>query len=78
MKMDGEGCENTIVTARFLPPCVIEVHDGTVLANLRRRFGLTVLPQKENWIAQNFLAQKNDDILPQGIDNHGTVQRRPT
>ncbi len=78
MKMDGEGCENTLVTARSLPPCVIEVHDGTVLENLRRRFGLTVLPQRENWVAQNFLAQKDDDILPQGIDNHGTVQRRRT
>jgi predicted RNA methylase len=60
MKMDGEGCENTLLTADTLPPCAVEVHNRAVLDGLTRSFGLTVLPQKENWIVQNFLEPKDD------------------
>ncbi len=60
MKMDGEGCENTLLTADTLPPCAVEVRNRSVLDGLTRRFELTVLPQKENWIVQNFLEPKDD------------------
>ena len=59
MKMDGEGSEDALVTARSLPPCAIEVHHKAVLDTLVERFGLRVLAQKENWIVQNFLEGKN-------------------
>jgi hypothetical protein len=58
MKMDGEGCEDLLLKADRLPPCAIEVHDGAVLDRLRGKFGLKVLPQKENWIAQNFARKR--------------------
>jgi hypothetical protein len=55
MKMDGEGCETQLLTVNSLPPCAIEVHDKIVVDGLRERFGMSVLPQKENWILQNFV-----------------------
>jgi SAM-dependent methyltransferase len=64
MKMDGEGCEGLLLKADRLPPCAIEVHRGAVLDSLKERFGLKVLPQKEIWIAQNFLEPEDD--LPRG------------
>jgi len=54
MKMDGEGCEALLLEASSLPPCAIEVHDRVFVDSLRGRFGLEVLPQKDNWILQNF------------------------
>jgi SAM-dependent methyltransferase len=54
MKMDGEGCEALLLDASFLPPCAIEVHSRVFVEGLRGRFGLEVLPQKDNWILQNF------------------------
>ena len=54
MKMDGEGCETLLLGANSLPPCAIEVHDTASLEGLRGKFGLEVLPQKDNWILQNF------------------------
>jgi hypothetical protein len=59
MKMDGEGCETQLLTANSLPPCAIEVHDKVVVDRLRERFGLEVLPQKDNWILQNFVQRSN-------------------
>ena len=63
MKMDGEGCEDLLLKAERIPPCAMEVHERTVLDSLTRRFVLKVLPQKENWIVQNFL-EPNDNALP--------------
>ncbi len=60
MKMDGEGCEDLLLKAERIPPCAIEVHEKAVLDSLTRRFELKVLPQKENWIIQNFLEPMND------------------
>jgi hypothetical protein len=57
MKMDGEGCEAQLLTADSLPPCAIEVHEKSVVGGLRGRFGMDILPQKENWILQNFVEQ---------------------
>jgi predicted RNA methylase len=57
MKMDGEGCEAQLLTADSIPPCAIEVHEKTVVEGLRERFGMDILPQKENWILQNFVEQ---------------------
>jgi len=54
MKMDGEGCEALLLDSSFLPPCAIEVHSRVFVESLRGRFGLEVLPQKDNWILQNF------------------------
>lgn len=54
MKMDGEGCEDLLLKTDRLPSCAIEVHDEAVLNRLTGRFELKVLPQKENWIVQNF------------------------
>jgi predicted RNA methylase len=62
MKMDGEGCEDLLLEVDRLPPCAIEVHSGPILDSLKERFGLKVLPQKEIWIAQNFLEPKDDDL----------------
>ncbi len=53
MKMDGEGCEAQLLSLEVLPPCAIEVHDGTDAEMLQERFGLEVLPQKGNWILRN-------------------------
>jgi hypothetical protein len=59
MKMDGEGCEAQLLAANSLPPCAIEAHDQAVADGLRERFGVEVLPQKTNWILQNFLRRPN-------------------
>jgi ribosomal protein L11 methylase PrmA len=59
MKMDGEGCEAQLLTEDSLPPCAIEVHDKVVVNGLKERFGMDVLPQKENWILQYFV-QRSD------------------
>jgi len=58
MKMDGEGCEDLLLNADRLPACAIEVHAEAVLDRLKGRFELKVLPQKENWIVQNFRRTK--------------------
>ena len=63
MKMDGEGCEDLLLKADSLPPCAIEVHDEAVLNRLTGRFELKVLPQKENWIVQNFSNPPNNISL---------------
>ena len=55
MKMDGEGCEKLLFEVDRLPPCAIEVHEQMVVDRLTERFDLTVLPQKDNWIVQNFV-----------------------
>jgi hypothetical protein len=60
MKMDGEGCETQLLSANSIPPCAIEVHDKVVVEGLKERFAMSVLPQKENWILQNFVCQRND------------------
>ncbi|OLC62733.1 hypothetical protein AUH73_03925 [archaeon 13_1_40CM_4_53_4] len=57
MKMDGEGCEALLLDAKSLPPCAIEVHERVFVDGLKERFGLEVLPQKDNWILQNFTQQ---------------------
>jgi hypothetical protein len=42
MKMDCEGCETKLFNAISLPPCVIEVHEGPVLADLKTAFDLSI------------------------------------
>jgi predicted RNA methylase len=54
MKMDGEGCEDLLLKVESVPPCAIEAHDKPTVDALERRFGMRVLPQKTNWIVQNF------------------------
>jgi len=54
MKMDGEGCESQLLTTNSIPPCAIEVHNKVVVDGLKEKFGMSILPQKENWILQNF------------------------
>jgi SAM-dependent methyltransferase len=54
MKMDGEGCEVLLLNLDSVPTCAIEVHDQVTVDHLVERFGMKVLPQKENWILQNF------------------------
>jgi hypothetical protein len=54
MKMDGEGCEAQLLNVDSLPPCAIEVHDRDITEQLEARFRLRTLPQKTNWILQNF------------------------
>ncbi|OLD55078.1 hypothetical protein AUI46_06225 [archaeon 13_1_40CM_2_52_13] len=54
MKMDGEGCEAQLLTSNSLPPCAIEGHNKRVVDRLRDRFETNILPQKDNWILQNF------------------------
>ena len=53
MKMDGEGCETLLLRVGSIPPCAIEVHDKVMVEALEKKFGMKVLPQKENWIVQN-------------------------
>ena len=59
MKMDGVGCEGLLSEAGSLPSCAIEVHDRVFFDGLRERLGLEVLPQKANWILQNFAQRPN-------------------
>jgi hypothetical protein len=67
MKMDGEGCETQLLKANSIPPCAIEVHDEVVVEGLKERFGMNILPQKENWILQNFVNRRNDgDVESEG------------
>jgi len=67
MKMDGEGCETLLLTANSIPPCSIEVHDKVTVDALKERFGMSILPQKENWILQNFVQRSNRlDIESEG------------
>jgi len=67
MKMDGEGCEALLLDASLVPPCAIEVHDSVVVDGLRGRFGLEVLPQKDNWILQNFAQRPSDRAESEGL-----------
>jgi SAM-dependent methyltransferase len=57
MKMDGEGCETLLLKVNSVPPCAIEAHEKSTVDALERRFGMKVLPQKANWILQNFSEQ---------------------
>jgi hypothetical protein len=66
MKMDGEGCEATLLGVLSLPPCAIEVHDKAILDGLVGRFGLKILPQKEIWILQNFSGRKDEALSSSG------------
>jgi hypothetical protein len=59
MKMDGEGCETQLLTVPSLPPCAVEAHDEVVVDGLRARFGMDILPQRSNWILQNFVQRSN-------------------
>jgi SAM-dependent methyltransferase len=60
MKMDGEGCETLLLEAGSLPPCAIEAHDRVFVDSLGEKFALEVLPQKDNWILQNFAQRPTD------------------
>lgn len=42
MKMDCEGCEEHLLKASSIPPCVIEVHDTETLSTLKETFGLSL------------------------------------
>ncbi len=71
MKMDGEGCETHLLTANTIPPCAIEVHDKVIVDGLKERFGMDILPQKENWILQNFVqGSKRGVIKSEGISRN--------
>ena len=71
MKMDGEGCETELLTANSIPPCAIEVHDKVTVHGLKERFGMDILPQKENWIIQNFVQRsKRGVIQSEGISRN--------
>ena len=63
MKMDGEGCEAQLLKANSIPPCAIEVHDKVIVDGLKERFGMDILPQKENWILQNFVQHSNRAVI---------------
>jgi len=63
MKMDGEGCEAQLLTANSIPPCSIEVHDKVIVDGLKERFGMDIMPQKENWILQNFVQRSNRAVI---------------
>lgn len=70
MKMDGEGCEAQLLTEDSLPPCAIEAHDRAVADGLKERFGMNILPQKENWILQNLVQPSQG----RGRESEGTIR----
>jgi hypothetical protein len=63
MKMDGEGCEAQLLKVNSIPPCAIEVHDKIAVDSLSERFAMDILPQKENWILQNFFGKSINGIV---------------